>query len=135
MFDIKLELARGSGIAYDPEIEEQSSGNSVRNTLRAWINDIFYIAGQFSRLDSANPIGDYLPEIKDFFEIREIIAQINGNLDWIEKKTKDFKEKYEIYNYLWTIDPKDSFEEFLYENEPKENAEEEDAQANNNPLL
>lgn len=134
LFDIKLELARGQGIAYDPEIEESSQGNTVRNTFRSWINDVFYIAGQFQRLDSANPIGDYLPEIRDFFEIREVVCQIQFNLEWIEEETRKFKEKYEAYSYLWTIDPKDSFEEFLSENEPKDGGEDEETQANNQLL-
>lgn len=59
---------------------------------------------------------------------------MNNNLDWIEEETKKFKEKYEIYSYLWTIDPKDSFEEFLNENDPKDGGDEEEAAANN-PLL
>lgn len=56
------------------------------------------------------------------------------NLDWIEEETRKFKEKYEVYSYLWTIDPKDSFEEFLNENEPKDNQEDDDQQANNQLL-
>lgn len=56
-------------------------------------------------------------------------------MDWIEKRTKEFKEKYDIYNYLWTVDPKDSFEDFLNENEPKDIAEEDETIVNNNPLL
>lgn len=47
LFDIKLELFRNVGIQYEPEIEEASQGNSVRNTIRGWANDMFYIAGQF----------------------------------------------------------------------------------------
>lgn len=103
MFDIKLEL--DNGIVYEPEIEENINGNTVRNTIRSWINDIYYIAGQFQRLDTQNTIGDYLPEIREFFEIKEIISQINGNLDWIEEETNQFRKKYEEYSYLWVEDP------------------------------
>lgn len=72
-------------------------------------------------------MGDYLPELKDYFEIREVVSLLNQNLEWIEEETKKFKEKYEVYSYLWTIDPKDSFEEFLSENEPKDNAEDDES--------
>jgi dynein heavy chain len=127
LFDIKLELARGAGIAYDPEIEENTQGNTVRNTIRSWINDVFFIAGQFQRLDSSVQFGDYLPEIKDFFEIREVVSLINGNLDWIELETQKFKQNYDVYSDLWTVDPRDSFEEFLNENEPKDTGEDDEA--------
>jgi dynein heavy chain, axonemal len=75
-----------------------------------------------------------LPEIKDYFEIREVVCSINVNLEWIEEETRKFKEKYEVYSYLWTIDPKDSFEEFLSENEPKDAGEDDEQQANNQLL-
>jgi hypothetical protein len=52
---------------------------------------MFYIAGQFQRLDSANPFGDYLPEIREYFEIKEVVQAINLNLDFIEDETKQFK--------------------------------------------
>lgn len=117
MFDIKLELS--DRIQYDPEIEEQSLGSTVRNTIRSWINDIFSIAGQFQRLDTQNPVGDYLPEIRDFFEIREVVSNISINLDWIEQQTGDFKAQYEDYKFFWQENPKEQFEKFLNENEPK----------------
>ena len=31
-----------------------------------------------------------------------------------------FRSKFEIYSYLWSEDPYESFETFLVENEPKE---------------
>lgn len=50
----------------------------------------------------------------------------------MEEETRKFKDKYEVYSYLWTIKPQDSFEEFLNENEPTKGDDEED---NNNILL
>lgn len=43
---------------------------TVRNTIRNWINDFFNIAGIITRLDTTMP-GDYLAEIRSYFEVRE----------------------------------------------------------------
>lgn len=69
MFDVRLEL-NTSGVVFDPEICENSSGTlTVRNAIRNWINDFFNIAGTIARLDTTQP-GDFLQEIKSFFEIK-----------------------------------------------------------------
>lgn len=47
IFDIKLELFRNQSIQFDPEIEEVQNGQSIRNIVRSWMNDIFFTAGQF----------------------------------------------------------------------------------------
>ncbi len=47
MFDIKLELTK-EGIRYEPDIEESDlKAGTVRNIVKGWINDFFFIAGQF----------------------------------------------------------------------------------------
>jgi len=48
---------------------------TVRNTVRNWINDFFNIAGTIQRLDTTQP-GDFLQEIKSFFEIKQCQSQI-----------------------------------------------------------
>ena len=54
------------------------------------------------------------------------MSSISLNLDSIEDDTKKFKEKFEVYSYLWNQDPKHSFEQFLLDNEPKEDSTEQD---------
>jgi dynein heavy chain len=129
-----MELEGKKGVVFEPEIEEQpeSAGSmktkSVRDTIRGWINEVFSIAHTFPRLDTvgqssggSNSSGDYLPEIKDDFSVKYIISEITNNLDMIESDTKGIKDDFRAkYNYLWEIDPKDSFEKFLKDNEPKE---------------
>jgi hypothetical protein len=46
-------------------------GSTVRNVIKGWISDFFLIAGTINRLDSTNP-GDYLQEVKAYFEVKEI---------------------------------------------------------------
>jgi hypothetical protein len=60
----------------------------VRNVIKNWINDFFNIANVINRLDTTVP-GDYLQEIRNFFEIRECLAAINLNLDLIENECKE----------------------------------------------
>ena len=54
------------------------------------------------------------------------MSSICVNLDSIEEDTKKFKEKFEVYSYLWNQDPKGSFEQFLIDNEPKDDSNEQD---------
>jgi hypothetical protein len=100
LFDIRLELSEG--IVYEPEIAE-TTGNqlTVRNALRNWINDFFTIAGTISRLDTTVP-GDFLSEIRSYFEIKDCQNQITQHLDFIESECNDFREKFNVYSYLWT---------------------------------
>jgi len=57
-------------------------------------------------------------EVRDFFELREIMAQVYDNLDWLEKETNEFKNKFRTYSYLWANNPDEHFKIFLEENEP-----------------
>lgn len=47
------------------------------------------IAGTIQRLDSSIP-GDYLQEIRAYFEVKEILAEINKNLDECEEECYEF---------------------------------------------
>lgn len=69
-----MTLEDKTGIVYEPElIEEESKGATVRNVIKGWINDFFTISGTINRLDSTIP-GDYLQEIRAYFEVKEILA-------------------------------------------------------------
>lgn len=114
LFDIKLELSQESGVTYEPEISETASATlTVRNTIRNWINDFFSIASYINRLDAPSANGDYLQEIRSYFEIRESQANISSSLDVIEEQCNEFRKKFDEYSYLWKNDPKESFNTFL----------------------
>jgi dynein heavy chain len=148
LFDIKMELEGKKGVVFEPEIVEQQSDasrmKSVRDTIRGWINEVFSIAHTFPRLDTvgsstggSTSSGDYLPEIKDDFSVKYITSEITTNLDLIESDTKNIKDDFKSkYSYLWEVDPKESFEKFLSDNEPKdEKTEGEDVIQRANILL
>jgi len=105
---------------FEPDIEENSSGGlTVRNVLKGWINDFFFIAKMITRLDTTQQ-SDFLLEIRSCFEVRECLALINANLDKVETECADFKKQFDVYSYLWQQNPQQQFEKFLDENEPKD---------------
>jgi hypothetical protein len=116
LFDIKLEL--NENVIFEPEISETTTPViTVRNTIRNWINDFFSIASNINRLDTSTQ-GDYLQEIRNYFEIRECQANISSSMDTIEEQCNKFRERFDAYSYLWKNDPKKSFSDFLDNNEP-----------------
>lgn len=52
------------------------------------------------------------------------MAMVYDNLDWLEKKTNEFKDKYREYKDFWLNDPEEHFVLFLEENEPADDLEE-----------
>lgn len=52
------------------------------------------------------------------------MAMVHDNLDWLEKKTNEFKDKYREYKDFWLNDPEEHFQQFLEENEPADIQEE-----------
>lgn len=63
----------------------------MRNVIKSWINDFFLISGTINRLDTTQP-GDYLQEVRSYFEIRECLASINTNMDKVEEECGEFKK-------------------------------------------
>lgn len=118
LFELKLELYEN--VTFEPEIGETTTATlTVRNTIRNWINDFFSIASYINRLDTTAQ-GDYLQEIRNYFEIRESQANISSSLDIIEESCNEFRKKFDEYAYLWRNDPKKAFNDFLENNEPKD---------------
>lgn len=125
IFEIRLELGE-LDVIYDPIIEETNHVTSVRNYIKGWIQDYFLISNLIHRLD-INDASDYLVEIRDYFELKENMANINDKLDWLENETNQFKEKYRAYNEFWLNDPKEYFNIFLEDNEPADEVAELDS--------
>jgi hypothetical protein len=92
LFEIRLELG-DKDVIYEPIIEESATHLSVRNYVKGWIQDYYLISNLIHRLDLTDA-SDYLIEIRDFFELKEMIAMIYQNLDWLEVETNTFKDKY-----------------------------------------
>ena len=142
IFEIKLEL-NDNQVNFEPLIEENPYVSSVRNSAKGWINDFFSIAMFVTRLDKPEA-SDFLQEIRDCFELKEVLAQIYFNLELLETEANQFKDKFKTYDYLWKNDPVKSFDDFLQENDANEKQpenqdpaaiEEEGVTDKDNPLL
>lgn len=80
IFDIRIELAE-TRVTFDPEIEENARGNSIRDIVHSWIEDFIYISNLVTRIDGAS--GDYLNEIYDHMVVKFCVSNIEQHLDFI----------------------------------------------------
>lgn len=146
IFEIKLEL-QDNIVNYDPPIEQlkDQSKMSVINAVNGWISDFFQYSFFITRLDKSEP-SDYLQELRDYFELKEVLSLISVNLESIDKEGKQFIEQFAKYSYLWNDDPYSTFEKFLHDNDPAEDeflkddlegaeGQVKDLQQRENPLL
>jgi len=111
LFDIKIELAKNK-IQFDPEIQDHPNGITVRAIINSIISDFLALGILIQRIDTGN-VGDYLTELKDNFEIRDCLAEINQNLDTLEQECDKYRESFNHLEKFWTQDPKMMFEKFL----------------------
>jgi hypothetical protein len=47
--------------------------------VKGWINDFFQISLFITRLDKTDP-SDFLQEMRDFFELKEVLSHISVNM-------------------------------------------------------
>lgn len=140
LFDIRIELSKNK-ISFDPEIPEHPNGNTVRSIINSIIADFLALGILIQRIDTGN-VGDYLNELKDNFEIRDCLAEINQNLDGLEDECDKYRESFNHLEKFWTQDPQKTFEKFLEEEkEPdqvmtgEDGNEIEEEGDENNPLM
>lgn len=110
LFDIRIELAKNK-IQFDPEIPDHPNGITVRAIINSIIADFLALGILIQRIDTGN-VGDYLTELKDNFEIRDCLAEINQNLDTLESECDKYRDSFNHLEKFWTQDPKKMFEKF-----------------------
>ena len=110
LFDIKIELNKK--ISFYPEIEDNPNGFTVRSIINSIIGDFQALGILIQRIDTGN-VGDYLTELKDNFEIRDSLADINNNLDLLEEECNRYRESFNHLEIFWTKDPEKTFQKFL----------------------
>jgi hypothetical protein len=96
---------------FEPSIGSNTRGNGIRDILQRIQDDFISIAIQMARLDTGQ--GDYLPEIKDQFELFGSIQRVSHNFHDIELATEDFLRQYEDKKFLWEETLSESFQAFL----------------------
>lgn len=85
IFEVKLELS-GQMVDYDPPIRSLVQHNSIQAAVNNWINDFFQFSIFIQRLDTAEK-SDFLAELRDYFDIREVMNMITLNMDFLFKET------------------------------------------------
>ena len=63
------------------------------------------------RLDTGE--GTYLRELMEDMEVMGYISCIEQRLNLTEQRCHKLKRNYELYDYLWTTDLNEMFQEFL----------------------
>lgn len=83
IFEIKLEL-NGTVVNFDPPILPTNTPNavSVFNAVNGWINDFFQYSFFIQRLDTSEK-SDFLNELRDYFDIKDVMSSITNNLEYI----------------------------------------------------
>ena len=102
---------RDREVVFEPSIGSNSRDNGIRDILQKIQDDFISIAIQMVRLDSGQ--GDYLPEIKDQFELFGSIQQLSHNFHDIELATEQFLDQYKDKELLWKETLAESFQAFL----------------------
>lgn len=94
IFEIKLEL-NGTSVSYDPPIDASYNSNamSVFNAVSGWISDFFQYSIFIQRLDTTEK-SDFLTELRDYFDIKEVMSMITTNLQFISKETNEYLNRF-----------------------------------------
>jgi dynein heavy chain len=110
MFDIKVDL-RDREVVFDPSIDNNAKGGSIRDIIQKILDDFFSISIQMPRIDTNS--GDYLVEIKDQFQLFGAMQNVTHQFNDIVQATNDFIDQYQDKQFLWKETLEESFEAFL----------------------
>lgn len=113
LFDVKIEL-NNNMIRFEPGVMfvPDSEVKTVRNIINMIAGEFVHLNSLISRIDTEK-VGDYLLEMKDNFEIRDSLANINENLDVLQEQCDEYRQSFSYLEMLWTQDPQTTFKEFL----------------------
>lgn len=89
---------------FDPPIRSTTQLNSIQHAVNNWINDFQQYSIFIQRLDTTEK-SDFLAELRDYFDIREVMSMITQNMDSLYNDTQDYVRKFQEYSYLWQEDP------------------------------
>jgi dynein heavy chain len=110
LLEVELDLY-GKDIVYFPPIQSTSTKNGVENLIMRRTEAILHCSTVFKRLDSSE--GSYLKEMRENVQIQLLIADVWSFLDQNQKACSAFRQALTKYEYLWTTDLPQMFQEFL----------------------
>lgn len=111
-FEINVQLNK-SVICFSPDFAESTTTEkSIRTIITTVIKDLLDISIQIQRIDTGG-VGDYLVEMKDNYQIRFMLNNINNNLDMTEKELNAYRDQFSEFKKYTSEDPHQYFENFL----------------------
>jgi hypothetical protein len=110
IFDIRVDL-QDRKVIFDPPINNSPKGNGIRDIIQKIVDDFISLSIQLQRLDTNT--GDYLPEIKDQFQVFGATNLVTKEFKEILNATDDFLATYSDKSFLWEKTLDDDFEDFL----------------------
>ncbi|KAK1930304.1 Dynein beta chain [Phytophthora citrophthora] len=110
LIEVELDLY-GKDIVYFPPIQSTAAKSGVEDLIMRRLEAILHCSTVFKRLDSSE--GSYLKEMRENVQIQLLIADIWSFLDQNQKACAAFRHALTKYEYLWTTDLPQMFQEFL----------------------
>lgn len=110
IFDIRVDL-QDRDVIFDPPIGHSPKGNGIRDIIQKIIDDFVSLSTQLARLDTNT--GDYLPEVKDQFQVFGATNHVSKQFQEILNATDEFLATYSDKSFLWEKTLEEDFEAFL----------------------
>lgn len=110
LLEVELDLY-GKDIVYFPPIQSTAAKNGLQDLIMRRVEAILHCSTVFKRLDSSE--GSYLKEMRENVQIQLLIADVWSFLDQNQKACTAFRHALTKYEYLWTTDLPQMFQEFL----------------------
>ncbi|RLN89500.1 hypothetical protein BBJ28_00002039 [Nothophytophthora sp. Chile5] len=110
LLEVELDLY-GKDIVFFPPIQSTTAKNGLQDLIMRRVEAILHCSTVFKRLDSSE--GSYLKEMRENVHIQGLIADIWSFLDQNQKACSAFRFALTKYEYLWTTDLPQMFQEFL----------------------
>jgi dynein heavy chain len=101
-------------IQFDPSITCNDMQTGIRDIINNIVGHFISLSIRMpQRLDYPQGGGDYLPEIKDQFQLFGAMQQITNNLNEIDSASNEFLDQYNDISFLWEEELESYFENFL----------------------
>ena len=101
----------GKKVIFEPSLQRTPSGKGVKDAFDTMTNAYVDVASLFKRLDS--PEGSYVREMTNDPDVQESLDYVYESVEETISRCNEFREKYMVYEYLWTSDMGQIFEDFL----------------------
>ncbi|RLN47693.1 hypothetical protein BBJ29_000554 [Phytophthora kernoviae] len=110
LLEVELDLY-GKDIVYFPPIQSTAAKAGLQDVIMRRMEAILHCSTVFKRLDNSE--GSYLKEMRENVQIQLLVADVWSFLDLNQNACSAFRYALTKYEYLWTTDLPQMFQEFL----------------------